>query len=110
MIIESHRARVKTPSLVVLALQVGARRIHGGLSRGAGGDTVQVELLERRQRAAVERTYVALMEWLWISASRRAGRVPCMVRLWQQRLQLKLFSLIKLRKQCRLLVPFLLRG
>ena len=30
-----------------------------------------------------------------------------MVRLWQQRLQLKLFSLIKLRKQCCLLVPFL---
>ena len=30
-----------------------------------------------------------------------------MVRLWQQRLQLKLFSLIQLRKQCRLLVPFL---
>ena len=28
-------------------------------------------------------TYVALMEWVWISASRRAGRVPCMVRLWQ---------------------------
>ena len=52
-------------------------------------------------------TYVALMEWVWISASRRAGRVPCMVRLWQQRLQLKLFSLIKLRKQCCLLVPFL---
>ena len=52
-------------------------------------------------------TYVALMEWVWISASRRAGRVPCMVRLWQQRLQLKLFSLIQLRKQCCLLVPFL---
>ena len=50
---------------------------------------------------------MALMEWVWISASRRAGRVPCMVRLWQQRLQLKLFSLIQLRKQCRLLVPFL---
>ena len=33
-----------------------------------------------------------------------------MVRLWQQRLQLKVLSLIKLRKQCRLLVPFLLRG
>ena len=30
-----------------------------------------------------------------------------MVRLWQQRLQLTLFSLIKLRKQCCLLVPFL---
>ena len=30
-----------------------------------------------------------------------------MVRLWQQRLQLKLFSLMQLRKQCRLLVPFL---
>ena len=52
-------------------------------------------------------SYVALMEWVWISASRRAGRVPCMVRLWQQRLQLKLFSLIQLRKQCCLLVPFL---
>ena len=23
-------------------------------------------------------TYVALMEWVWISASRRTGRVPCM--------------------------------
>ena len=31
-----------------LALQVGARRIHGGLHRGAGRDEVQVELLERR--------------------------------------------------------------
>ena len=52
-------------------------------------------------------TYVALMEWVWISASRRAGRVPCMVRLRRQRLQLKRFSLISLRKQCRRLVPFL---
>ena len=50
---------------------------------------------------------MVLMVWIWISASRRAGRVPCMVRLWQQRLLLKLLSLIKLRKQCRLLVPFL---
>ena len=31
----------------------------------------------------------------------------CMVRLLRQRLLLKLLSLIKLRKQCRLLVPFL---
>ena len=52
-------------------------------------------------------TYVALMEWVWISASRRAGRVPCMFRLRWQRLQLKLISLTKLRKQCRRLVPFL---
>ena len=52
-------------------------------------------------------TYVALMEWVWISASRRAGRVPCMFRLRRQRLQLKRFSLISLRKQCRRLVPFL---
>ena len=52
-------------------------------------------------------TCMVLMEWVRISALRRAGRVPCMVRLWQQRLQLKLISLIKLRKQCRLLVPFL---
>ena len=38
-------------------LQVGARRIiHGGLRRGAGRDTKQVKLLERRQRAAVERS------------------------------------------------------
>ena len=48
-----------------------------------------------------------LMVWMWISASRRAGRVPCVFRLRRQRLQLKLFSLIKLRKQCRRLVPFL---
>ena len=52
-------------------------------------------------------TYVALMEWVWISASRRDGRVPCMFRLRRQRLQLKLISLTKLRKQCRRLVPFL---
>ena len=51
--------------------------------------------------------YVALMEWVWISASRRAGRVPCMFRLRRQRLHLKLFSLTKLRKQCRRPVPFL---
>ena len=30
-----------------------------------------------------------------------------MVRLWRQRLLLKLLSAIELRKQCRLLVPFL---
>ena len=48
-----------------------------------------------------------LMVWMWISASRRAGRVPCVFRLRRQRLQLKLFSLTKLRKQCRRLVPFL---
>jgi len=52
-------------------------------------------------------TYVALMEWVWISASRRDGRVPCMVRLWRQRLLWKLLSATELRKQCRLLVPFL---
>ena len=40
----------------VLALQVGARRIHGGLRRGAGRDAIQVEPLERRHRAAVERS------------------------------------------------------
>ena len=33
-----------------------------------------------------------------------------MVRLWRQRLLLKLFSLTKLRKQCRLLVPPFLFG
>ena len=52
-------------------------------------------------------TCMVLMVWMWTSASRRAGRVPCMVRLWQQRLLLKLLSAMKLRKQCRLLVPFL---
>ena len=50
---------------------------------------------------------MVLMVWIWISASRRAGRVPCMFRLRRQRLQLKLISLTKLRKQCRRLVPFL---
>jgi len=30
-----------------------------------------------------------------------------MIRLWRQRLLLKLLSPIELRKQCRLLVPFL---
>ena len=44
---------------------------------------------------------------VWRAAYMMGGRVPCMARLWQQRLQLKLFSLIQLRKQCRLLVPFL---
>ena len=38
------------------ALQVGARRIHGGLRRGAGRDAVHAEMLERWQRAAVERS------------------------------------------------------
>eukprot|EP00964_Phaeocystis_antarctica_P050309 scaffold29203_cov67-Phaeocystis_antarctica.AAC.1 len=42
-------ARLRLP-----ALQVGARLIHGGYRRGAGRDTIEIELLERRQHATVE--------------------------------------------------------
>ena len=42
--------------MLPIAPQVGARRVHGDLRRGAGRDIVQVELLECRQRAAVERS------------------------------------------------------
>eukprot|EP00964_Phaeocystis_antarctica_P151163 scaffold118722_cov60-Phaeocystis_antarctica.AAC.3 len=41
--------------LIHRLMQVGARLIHGGLRRGAGRGAVQLELLERRQRTAVER-------------------------------------------------------
>eukprot|EP00964_Phaeocystis_antarctica_P030457 scaffold17209_cov68-Phaeocystis_antarctica.AAC.1 len=49
-------ARLLVLRLRAPALQVGARLIHGGYRRGAGRDAVQIERLERRQRAAVERS------------------------------------------------------
>ena len=38
-----------------IALKRGASVTHGGLRRGAGGDAAQQELLESRQRTALER-------------------------------------------------------
>ena len=37
-------------------------------------------------------TFVVLMGWMWISASRRSRRIPCMFRLWRQRLLDAAFS------------------
>ena len=55
-----HRGRLtfifRVLFVPLLTLQVGARRVHGVLRRGAGRDAIQVELLERRQRAAVDRS------------------------------------------------------
>eukprot|EP00964_Phaeocystis_antarctica_P061570 scaffold36809_cov56-Phaeocystis_antarctica.AAC.4 len=48
-------ARLLVLRLRLPLLQVGECRIHGVYRRGAGRDVVQIERLERRQRAAVER-------------------------------------------------------